>query len=61
MTSVNLKLNLEKCNFVRVEVKVLGLLVLKQGIRPDPKKVDSIQKLQPKGMVSKQRVSRGIK
>ena len=29
LKSVNLKLNLEKCNFVKNEVKVLGHLVLK--------------------------------
>ena len=39
-TAVNFKLNLKKCNFVKTEVKMLGHLVLKQGIRPDLKKVD---------------------
>ena len=43
LTAVNLKLNLEKCNFVKTEVKVLGHLVSKQGIQPDPEKVESIQ------------------
>ena len=43
---MNLKLNLEKCNFVKTEVKVLGHLVSKQGIQTDPKKVESIQKLE---------------
>ena len=47
LTAVNLKLNLEKCNFVKTEVKVLGHLVLKKGIWLDPKKVESIQKLGP--------------
>ena len=32
LTSVNLKINLDKCNFVKSEVKVLGHLVSKQGI-----------------------------
>ena len=47
LASVNLKINLDKCNFVKSEVKVLGHLVSKQGIRPDPKKVETIQKLTP--------------
>ena len=42
LTAVNLELNLEKCNFVKTEVKVLGHLVSKQGIQPDSKKVESI-------------------
>ena len=32
LASVNLKFNLDKCNFVKSEVKVLGHLVSKQGI-----------------------------
>ena len=44
---MNLKLNSEKCNFVKTELKVLGHLLLKQGIQPDPKKVESIKKLEP--------------
>ena len=47
LTLVNLKLNLEKCNFVKTEVKSLGHFVLKQGIRPDLKKVESIQRFEP--------------
>ena len=43
LRAVNLKLNLEKCNFVKTEMKVLGHLVSKQGIRSDPKKVESIR------------------
>ena len=34
---------------MKVEVKKLGQIVLKQGIRSDPKKVDSIQKIFSKG------------
>ena len=44
---LNLKINLEKCSFVKPEIKVLGHLVSKQGIRPDPKKVKGIQQLTP--------------
>ena len=37
LDSVNLKINLDKCNFVKSEVKVLGHLVSKQGICPNQK------------------------
>ena len=36
LLEVNLKIYLEKCSFMKSEVKVLGHLVLKQDIRPDP-------------------------
>ena len=42
-----MKINLEKCIFVKPEVKVLGHLVSKQGIHPDPKKVEIKQQLTP--------------
>ena len=38
---------MEKCSFVKPEVKVLGSLVSKQGIWPEPKKVEVIQQLTP--------------
>ena len=47
LAKVNLKVNQDKCDFVKTEVKVLGHLVSKQGIRPDPKKVETIQGLAP--------------
>ena len=47
LAKVNLKVNLDKCNFVKTEVKILGHLVSKQGIRPDLKKVKTIQGLAP--------------
>ena len=59
LIAVNLKLNLEKCNFVKTEVKVLGHLVSKQRIQPDPKKVESIQKLEPPKEKLELRVSWG--
>ena len=47
LATVNLKINLNRCNFVKYEVKLLGHLLLKQGICPVPKKVEIIQKLTP--------------
>ena len=39
ITAVNLKLDLEKCIFLKTEVKVLGHLVLKQGIQLDQRRL----------------------
>ena len=36
---------MEKCLFVKIEVIVLGHLVNSAGIKPNPKKIKSIQKL----------------
>ena len=41
----NLKLNFDKCKFALPEVKVLGHMVSKKGICPDPKKTEIIQNL----------------
>jgi hypothetical protein len=38
----NLKLQPEKCEFLRKEVNYLGHLITEEGCRPDPTKVDSI-------------------
>lgn len=40
----NLKLNPEKCKFLRTEVLFLGHLCTADGIRPDPSKYDTIEK-----------------
>ena len=44
-TDANLKFNFDKCKFALPEVKVLGHMVSKKGIRPDPKKTEIIQNL----------------
>ena len=41
----NLKINMEKCQFVKTEVILLGHLINSAGIRPNPEKIKSIQKL----------------
>lgn len=52
----NLKLQPEKCNFLRREVIYLGHLITGEGIRPDPEKITCIQALaapkNPKGIKS---------
>ena len=39
------KININKCLFIKIEVIVLGHLVNSAGIRPNPKKIKSIQQL----------------
>ena len=43
----NLKANVNKCAFAQEEVVVLGFKVLKQGINPNPAKVQGISDLRP--------------
>lgn len=39
----NLKLNLEKCNFLKTEVIYLGHLITPNGVKPDPMKYETIK------------------
>ena len=41
----NLKLNANKCFFAVEEIEYLGYIITKDGIRPDPKKVQAIQNM----------------
>ena len=43
LNKVNLKLSFEKSKFFQSEVKFLGYLVSKDGIKPDPKKVEAVK------------------
>ena len=42
LDGANLNLNLNKCSFCKEEVLVLGHIVSKEGISPNPKKVEAI-------------------
>ena len=42
LDGANLKVNLNKCSFCKEEVLVLGHIVSKEGISPNPKKVEAI-------------------
>ena len=42
LDGANLKVNLNKCSFCKKEVLVLGHIVSKEGISPNPKKVEAI-------------------
>ena len=44
---IGLKLNPDKCEFRQTSVAFYGNVVLDQGLRPDPKKVDIIVKMPP--------------
>ena len=44
LDEAGLKLKPSKCNFLQDEVKYLGHLVLKNGIRTDPSKIEALQK-----------------
>ena len=48
----NLKVNVNKCAFAREEVVVLGFKVSKDGINPNPAKVQGINDLKPPKNVS---------
>ncbi|PIK58309.1 hypothetical protein BSL78_04815 [Apostichopus japonicus] len=43
----NLKLNIDKCKFKVSEVKYIGHILTSNGIKPDPKKIEAIQEMQP--------------
>ena len=39
----NLKLQPNKCEFLKTEVTYLGHIISKDGIRPDPKKLNAVK------------------
>lgn len=42
-----LKLQPEKCEFLRKEVNYLGHVITENGVRPDPSKIHAVEKIQP--------------
>ena len=56
----NLKLKLSKCAFLQSEIKYLGFLVNRLGIKPDPEKVKAIKELQPPKTVKQVRSLIGV-
>jgi len=51
----NLKINIEKCSFMKKEVKVLGHLLTNKGLRPLPDKIEAIVNWNPPKDVSELR------
>ena len=47
LEEAGLTLNRQKCHFSKPQVKFLGQIVDKDGVRPDPEKVQAIQDVQP--------------
>ncbi len=47
MEEVGIKLNLSKCHIGQQEVKFLGHIVSKKGIKPDPENVEAVSKMKP--------------
>ncbi len=45
MEEVSIKLNLSKCHIGQQEVKFLGHVVSKNGIKPDPENVEAVSKM----------------
>ena len=45
MSDSNITLNLEKCEFSKTTVKVLGNIVSSEGVSPDPDKIEAIVNL----------------
>ena len=44
LSAVNLKLQPDKCEFLRPGVAYLGHIIEKEGVRPDPKKIEAVKK-----------------
>ncbi|XP_048515544.1 uncharacterized protein LOC125502056 [Athalia rosae] len=43
LRSANLKLQPDKCEFLRKEVNYLGHIISEEGLKPDPKKLDAVK------------------
>lgn len=41
----NLKISLDKCEFLKTSTKYLGHIITDKGIQPDPEKIKAIKKL----------------
>ena len=42
LANANLKIEIDKCEFLKWEIKFLGHIVTHQGIKPNPKKVECV-------------------
>jgi len=43
LRQANLKLQPDKCEFLRKEISYLGHIIGENGVRPDPKKIEAVQ------------------
>lgn len=60
LAQYNLKVNLKKCSFAMSKLLYLGHLVSKEGIQPDPAKIEAVTKLKPPKDVSEVRTLIGL-
>ena len=60
MSDSNITLNLEKCEFSKTTVKVLGNIVSSEGASPDPDKIEAIVNLPAPKNVSEVRSFLGM-
>ena len=60
MSDSNITLNLEKCEFSKTTVKVLGNIVSSEGVSPDPDKIEAIVNLPAPKNVSEVRSFLGM-
>nr|CDJ92466.1 RNA-directed DNA polymerase (reverse transcriptase) domain containing protein [Haemonchus contortus] len=54
------RVRLEKCKFLQTEINYLGFVINEQGRRPDPDKIEAIQKMPAPKDVSQLRASLGL-
>ena len=47
LREADLKLNREKCNFLKSHIQYLGHLISGEGIKPLPEKLESIKEMPP--------------
>lgn len=47
LEKANLRVNLDKTEFLKTETEFLGYIITNKGIKPDPKKVQAILKIKP--------------
>ena len=45
LSESKITLNYDKCEFAKSEIKLLGLVIYQNGVRPDPQKVKAITEI----------------
>ena len=43
--AVGMRFNPSKCQFRKTQVKIFGLILSRQGVSPDPTKIDALRRL----------------
>jgi hypothetical protein len=53
LRKANLKLQPDKCKFLRKEVNYLGHIISENGVKPDPKKIQAVKEFPQKVAIAK--------